>query len=104
MSYKLSPVDVAATIIDGLANDYAVIECNMAYVIEWKTNCVVIIWVLHLLFNISRSLLVIICSALWLPLPNVMVYLQMNIQVLMQSMRKKRRSELHCFLYFDNSN
>ena len=30
MGYKLSPVDVATTIIDGLKNDYAVIECNMA--------------------------------------------------------------------------
>ena len=33
VSYKLSVEDVARTTIEGLKNDYAVIECNMLYVV-----------------------------------------------------------------------
>ena len=54
MTWKLKPEDVATTIIDGLKRDYAVIECNMAYV-RMKNCDVDTTWVCHLLFSICLN-------------------------------------------------
>ena len=102
MGYKLSPVDVATTIVDGLKNDYAVIECNMAYVIFYRSLVDVrlkvdIIWALLLLYSTFQKLLVIMYFGLSFPLLTVMGYLQMSILVWDQFMRRRKWNDLYHF-------